>query len=104
MRLREVVPTRPSCGDFPSEVEGVGFDDGTVKARVPLCSMRVRKSASLLEVEAIVSANEFGTALMSNPESTEVGVCVNESPKSDATWLLNAGYGGIYTGCLFTNS
>ena len=69
--------------------------------------MRVHKPVSLLEVEVIVCANDCGTALMSNTEcawSAEVGACSRETPKSDATWLLNAGYGGITTGWRSTSA
>ena len=69
--------------------------------------MRVREPASLFEVEAIVRANDSNKALMSKTEcarSAEFGACVRGTPQSDATWLLNAGYGGISTGWHSTNS
>ena len=55
----------------------------------------------------IVRANDSGTALMSYTEcarSAEVGACSKETPKFDATWLLNARYGGISTGWRSTNA
>ena len=36
--------------------------------------------------------------------SVQTGACSRETPKSDATWLLNTGYGGIFTGWLSTNT
>ena len=66
VRLRVVGPPRPSCGDLPSEVEAVAFDDDSVEARVPVRSIRVREPASLLEVEAIARIGDARTALMSN--------------------------------------
>lgn len=48
---------RPSYGDTPIEIEAVEFDIDSVKARNSL--QNVRKLVSLLDVEAIVSANDI---------------------------------------------